>query len=105
MPSNKLLPGALLPGMGARGDFCELRLEEDDCLGGGCSNKEVTLSRRERFDASEEKADVGTVSRNLKTPFDGGAIAWSSAVPDALLLLTGRLDCLPSSTNRASSVS
>lgn len=60
--------GALRPAVGALGDFCEAILEDEDCLGGGCSNKDVTLSRRERFDASDENADVGTVSRNLKMP-------------------------------------
>lgn len=125
-PSNKLLDGALREGVVALGDDLAAKLEDDDCRGGGCSRSEVTLSRSDRFEASEANADVGTVSKNLKTPvvvvvvyarllsggsaeaghcdipLDGGwplgAPAPTSSVLVCLLRLTGLLlDCLPSS--------
>lgn len=67
-PNSRLLEGALRDGVVGLGDLAVARLDEEDDLGGGCNSKEVTLSRRDLFEASEENAEVGTVSRNLKTP-------------------------------------
>lgn len=59
--------GALREGVGARGDLAA-RFVEDDCRGGGCRSSEVTLSRSDLLESSDENADVGTVSRNRNTP-------------------------------------
>lgn len=108
-PSRRLLEGALREGIAALGDL-DAKLDEEDCLGGGCRSNEVTLSRRDRFESSEENADVGTVSRNRNTPFEDTAALFEanseSEEPACRLLLTGLLlFCLPSAMTRASRVS
>ena len=67
-PRSRLLEGALREGVVGLGDLADVRLDEEVDLGGGCKSKEVTLSRRDLVEASDENAEVGTVSRNLKTP-------------------------------------